>query len=276
MAYRRMYRRTSVRRRRPVRSRRRYGMKRFGRRRVRRDYFQATSDINRGGFNFLRKKRLPYKVWAKRMFKSSDVQQKYRSNNSIPGSASAAVTPQQQNIYISAIVPDSGGGNRFWQVAGGLVTNNDTPTTTDFGGGDLFIRGGVCRICFNNNGNENVKVTTWRLKTTVNGGLPTTPFVTSQGWDPSLPDPALLSTDPNRDVYKLYKFWGAREVMLKPGESFERAEKIRAQKVDQDQWINLRSRDFWCIAVENIENITATTLNIVQSWNLSFTGDRVI
>lgn len=251
-------------------------MKRYGRRRVLRDTFQATSDINRGGFNFKRKRFSPRK-WARDNWKASESAQKFRSHNAIPSLFATPAPYQQCAVYFAARVPDSGGGNRFWQVAGGLVTNNDVPATTDYGGGDLFIRGGVSRIQVSNSvANDNpVKVVTWLARTTVNGNIPTNPFTVSHGWDPSLPDPALLATDPNRDVYKLYKFWGCQETMLKPGESFERAVKIRSQKIDQDQWIGLRGRDFWIILVQSTTGATADQVQVSFAWNLSFTADRI-
>lgn len=240
------------------------------------DHFAATSNINRGGIRFGKKPKFNAKQWRKRMWRASETQQKYRSNNAINASLISAAAANQMNIHIFALVQDSGGGNRFWQPAGGLVTGNEVPATIDFGGSDLFVRGGSNRITFTNNNTSVMRIITWRGHIGKNGIVPTNPFVVSQGWDPSLPNPALLATDPERDAWKNYKFWGAQEVMLKPQESFERCERVPAQKIDQDQWVNNRSRNFWFVAVQNITANVAINAIVNTSWNLAFTGDRVI
>lgn len=274
MAMRRM--RRFRRRSRPFRRttlRRRYGRKRP---RSLRDRFQATSDINRGGWNFKRKRFNP-KAYRKALWRSSEAGQKYRTANAVASILATPLNRFNMNAYWIARIQDSGGGSRFWQDAGGLYVGNEVPVTTDFGGSDLFIRGGVTRILFSNPiGGFPVRVCTWLAKTTQNGTPPANPFGVPQGWDPSLPDEALLPTDPNRDVYKFYTFWGAQDTILKPGEVFERSVPIKAQKVDQDQWINTRGRDFWIVAVQNVATNNTLSVDCTTSWNASFTGDRVV
>ncbi|UBJ25904.1 capsid protein [Red panda feces-associated circular DNA virus 14] len=264
-------------RRRPLR-RSRPTLRRTFRKRTVRDRFQATSDINRGGWNFVKKPRLSYSQYRRKLWDSSNSEHKYRSNNCLPFTLVTGSFPQQMTVYWAARTFDSGGGNRFWQPAGGLVTGNEVPTTTDFGGGDIFVRGGVHRIAFSalSSNTHPTRVITWLCRTTSNGNIPSNPFVVSQGWDPSLPDPALAATSPDRDVYRFYKFWGCQETMLKPGESFERSVPHKCQKIDQDQHINLRERDFWIIAVQNPATTAGNTVAAMISWNLSFTADRVI
>lgn len=247
-----------------------------GRKRSRFDGFAASTDVNTARINFKRKRFNP-KRYRRQLWRASESAQKFRSNNIGTTLLANAASPQQGQVYWLACVPDAGGGARFWQVAGGLITNNDTPATTDFGGGDLFIRGGVCTLTISTAlaNTQAVKVIVWRARTTVNGNIPSNPYTVSQGWDPSLPDPALLATDPNRDVYKLYKAFGMMEVMLTPGQMFSRSFKLRSQKIDQDQWIGLRSRDFWIIYVQNPISVSAQALNAVASWNLAFTADRI-
>ncbi|AXH77841.1 MAG: putative capsid protein [Himalivirus chandais] len=242
-----------------------------------RDRYQATSDINRGGWNF-RRKRFNPRAARRANWRASEAAQKYRSNNAEDLDIPTAAFTQQQSVNFIAFPYDQSGGQRFWQVAGGLITNNDTPATTDFGGGDLFIRGGSTRFQITNSAVNTgaVRVTTWLAKTTVNGGIPISGFIASQGWDPSLPDPALAATDPNRDVYKLYKFWGCQESMLKPGESMERIAPIPSMKVDQDQWINNRGRPFLIVALQRLGIDGAILCDVNLSFNLSFTADRVV
>ncbi|AXH76967.1 MAG: coat protein [Himalivirus halles] len=278
MAMRRRRSRFVRRRSRPFRRatlRRRTGFKRP---RSARDSVAATSDINRGRWGFKRK-RLNPRVYRQRLWASSEAGQKYRSNNSIPGLPITANAPQNARVAFNAVIPDAGGGNRFWQPAGGLVGSNEVPVGTDFGGSDLFIRGGVARIEFSNPAvnTQPVQVNLWRLKTTVNGGPPPTiGFVVSNSWDPSLPDPLISLTSPDRDTYKFYKFWGHRDFILKPGEVMEFTERIKSMKIDQDQWINNRNRDFWLYSLRNVNNIDPMAVSVISSWNLSFTGDRVI
>lgn len=241
------------------------------------DKFSSSILVNQGGVNYKRKRKVPYSVYRRRLFNASTAAQKYRTNNT-GNVVSLATTADntQFNVFFQALVLDAGSGLRFWQPAGGLVTGNETPSTTDFGGSDLFLRGGTCRLNLSNTGVNSTRVVTWRGRTTINGGVPANPFSTPQGWDPSLPNPALLATDPERDVWKNFRFWGAREVILKPGESFERVEVVRAQKIDQDQWINNRNRDIWIIAVQNQSTDAVNIITETSSYNLAFTGDRVI
>lgn len=249
----------------------------FGRKFKTFDKFTASSSVNRGGIRYGKKPRFNPRKWRLNMWKASETQQKYRSNNAITAALTSAATQQQGNVHVFAMVQDAGGGSRFWQPAGGLVTGNEVPATVDFGGSDLFVRGGSNRILFtNNNATLTLRVITWRGHISKNGAVPVNPFVASQGWDPSLPNPALLATDPERDVWKNYKFWGAQDVILKPNESFERSERIPTHKIDQDQWVNNRSRNFWFVFIQNTNTAVAAPLQVTTSWNLAFTGDRVI
>nr|QJI53707.1 MAG: capsid protein [Cressdnaviricota sp.] len=280
MAMRRM-RRRSVRSRpyrSTLRSRTPYGRKRTFARRSVKDRFQATSDINRGGWNFRKKPKFNARRWKKQLWDASSAAQKYRSNNSVTfaviDSNSAAVVAQKR-VYFTARTRDAAGA-RFYQTAGGLVDIDGVSVTTTFGGGDLFIRGGQNTIQFANAAASPsaIKVETWLVRTTDNGGPPANPFDASLTWDPSLPDAALAPGDPNADVWKFYKFWGMSSTMLKPGEVFERTVPIRPQKIDQDQHINNRNRDFWCYTIQSMSAAGVNPLIITSAWNLSFTGDR--
>jgi len=267
----RPYRRTTLRR-------RPYG-KRTAARAGLQDRYQATSDINRGGWNFKKKPRFNARKWKKQLWDASSAVQKYRSNNALllaaVNSNSAGVTPFKR-VHFVARVTDAGAA-RFYQVAGGLIDLDGVSATTSFGGGDLFIRGGQTSLQFTNPAASGVafKVETWLVRTTDNGNPVANPFDVSLTWDPSLPDPSLVSGDPNNDVWKFYKFWGMQSTMLKPGESFERTVPIRSQKIDQDQHIFNRNRDFWCYTIQNMTTAAVLPLLIISSWNLSFTGDRV-
>nr|QTE03371.1 MAG: capsid protein [Grus japonensis CRESS-DNA-virus sp.] len=270
--YRRTFRRRSVRR--PVRRRRwtkfprrtkyrRYGLQ---------DKYAATSSINRGGTLF-RKKPFNPRVWRRRLQSASDASPHYRSNNALPFSFSSALVIQQAIVHMIAMVPDAGGGNRFWETAGGLVRQDNLPLATDFGGGDLFLRGGKCNLSLVNNTTVLLKIRVWKGKTTENGTFLSTPSVAvADSWDPSLPTDLLGA----QDTWRLYKIFWNQEYLLKPTEGVSLTHYLRARKIDQDSWINLRSREFWIVSVQNLATNAAVTMSAVSaSWNLSFSADRI-
>jgi len=242
------------------------------------DRFQATSDINRGGWNFRKKPRFSASRWKKQLWDASSAAQKYRSNNALllaaVNSNSAGVVPFKR-VHFVARTTDAAAA-RFYQTAGGLIDTDGVSATTTFGGGDLFIRGGQNTVQFTNPVASGVtfKIETWMVRTTDNGTPPANPFDAVLTWDPSLPDAALAAGDPNADVWKFYKFWGMQSTMLKAGESFERTVPIKSQKIDQDQHINNRNRDFWCYTIQNMTTSAVLPCLIVTGWNLTFTGDR--
>ena len=157
-------------------------------------YLTATGGSSAGGWNYKRK-RFNKKRWVRQLRTASDALQKHRSNNALPFILPSAIVSQQMrvNFYAGITEPAATG---FWQTAGGLVVLDGDTAATDFGGGDLYIRGGKCTITITNlsaNGSI-IKLRTWKIRTTGNGAVLASNFVVSQDWDPSLPDPLVPNT----------------------------------------------------------------------------------
>jgi hypothetical protein len=206
---------------------------------------------------------------------SSDALYKHRSNNAIPEILATPAVVQQGNVYFLPCIADLAvPGSQFWTTGGGLVIKDFDDGFTSFGGGNLFVRGGKASLTMTNLAANTapVKVTSWRARTTINGNVLASPFVASQSWDPSLPDPAGAAV--NADTYKFYKFWDSKEIILKPGETFERTTFIKAQKVEQTNFSSFISRDIWIIMLQNPMTNAAQNIETVHSHNISFTADR--
>lgn len=261
-------RRFSTRRRRPFSRKRVFRKKRFASGSGgRHDVTLGSSLMNQSAWDY---KRKPFnkRKFVRRLKAASDAATHHRSIASVTGVATTAIVLGQQNVFFRALVEDAGGGLRFWQTAGGLVTADGDTATTSFGGGDLFLRGGLCKHSFHNNGVVDVKLRTWVGRTTLNGQFPAAAFSVSNAWDPSVTPVGF--NDP-RDKYSFRK---EMTVILKPGEAWERADFVGAQKIDQDQWINNLNRDIFIYSLENMTSVVASTLQVVANYNLSFTGDR--
>jgi len=282
MAMRRMSRRSRFSRRsRPIRRttlRRRFtkSVNNIGRAGNKDRYLTSTSGSSAGGWNYKRK-RLNKRAWVRRMQAASNAEQKHRSNNALPFTFPSALVRQQQRVFFVPIITDIN-ASPFWTAAGGLVNNDGDTVATDFGSGDLYLRGGKGTISFTNtlatniNNGPSLKVRTWRARTTAFGIPLSTPFVVSQDWDPTLPDPALG----NQDTWRLYTILDNVDVILKSGETYERSAPLRQMKIDQSAHLSNQSREFWIIAVGNMSTNVQADLQVVTSHNLSFTGDRVI
>jgi len=117
-----------------------------------------------------------------------------------------------------------------------------------------------------------MKVRTWRVRTTRNGTVLPSNFLVSQDWDPTLPDPAT----PNVDTWRLYRAFDNVDVILRPGETYERSMHLPSQKLDVTGYNANQNRDFWCVCVQNVSTNVNNPASAVTSHNLSFTGDRVV
>lgn len=264
-------RRSRVMRRTTLRRRKSYGG--FKRRRIDK-YMTSTGGSSAGHVNF-RRKRYNARRYALQKRRASDHEAHHRSNNALVFSLNSANVPQQQNVNFIACISDYIGVNAgFWQTANGLVLNDGDNLLTGFGGNDLFIRGGITTLTITNpiESPRPVKVRTWRARTSSNSSLAnTTSFITSQDWDPSLVNPLTPDSDP----WKLYKFWSNVDVILKPGETYERRDYLKARKVDQSVHNAFQDRDFWIIGLQNLVSTAVLQPVVIVSHNLSFVGDRV-
>lgn len=281
MAMRRMsHRRRLSRRSRPLRRttlrRRSRGVNNIGRSGNKDQYLTSTAGSSAGGWNYKRK-RLNKRAWVRRMQAASNAGQKHRSNNALQFTFNTALVRQQQRVFFVPCITDTV-ANPFWTTLGGLVVNDGDSATTSFGDGDLYLRGGKSTLTLTNtltaniNNGDSVKVRTWRCRTTTFGVPLATPFIVSQDWDPTLPDPALGNTD----TWRLYKILDNVDVILKANETYERSTVLRSMKVDQSAHLANQSREFWIVSVGNISNNVATNIQAITSHNLSFTGDRTV
>lgn len=265
-------------RRAPVRRNRFRSRKGFGRRRIigrtafgrGKDGIMSTTLMNTGAWNYKRKRFNP-RLARRRMIAASDASSKSRTYATITGTASTGVAVGSQNVYFRALVEDAAGGLRFWQAGGGLVFQDGGSATTDFGGNDLFVRGGRVSHSFHNNSVVDIKLRTWVAKTSRNGSIPTNPVAVPSAWDPSLPTTSLVE-----DIYRLYSFRDELSVIIKPGEAWERTSFVAPQKVDQSLWIANQNRDFFIYSLENMTSAVAATLQVVANYNLTFTGDKTV
>lgn len=235
-----------------------------------RDAFGASSATNKAGWNY--KKQRTNGNWKRELWKDSDAALKYRSNNSGAFALTTPSAPDDGSVNFIPMIFD-GAANPFWTIGGGTV-QMDTGTAPTFAA-KLFIRGGISTFVFTNLTVRPIFLRTWRCRSTVNGSVPTAAFTVAQGWDPSLPNPALPVTSLERDVWKNYKFWGNVDTLVETGKSIERTAKIRASRVDMDAHVNGRSRDFWVFYVQNPWDGTTVTAGVTVSHNLTFTGDRL-
>lgn len=277
MAFRRSFRRFSRVRPRFRRTvRRPIGRRRFPMKRQVDKYMTSTGGSSAGHVNFKRK-RFNARAFAVQRRKASDHEAHHRSNNALNfGSIGTAAVPQQQNVnFLSCISDYIGLTPGFWQTSNGLVLNDGDDLLSNFGGNDLFLRGGITTLTITNPSEaaRSIKVRTWRARTTPNSSLAnTTSFITSQDWDPSLVNAATPDSDP----WKLYKFWDNVDVILKPGDTYERRDFLKARKIDQSVHNAFQNRDFWIVALQNMTSNSVIQPVIIISHNLSFTGDRVV
>jgi len=233
-------------------------------------FLTSTSGSSAGGWNYKRK-RLNKRAYVRKLQNASNDSQKHRSNNALNFVLPSALVTQQYVIHWLQCIQDTV-LNNFWTTGGGLVVNDGDDAATSFGLADLFLRGGKCTMTLSNNTQTQLKVRTWRIRTTSQGNVLASGTIVSADWDPSLP----LSISPNVDTWRLYSFFDNVDVILKPGESYERTMILPSRRIDQQAHVTLGNRDFWCVAVQNLSGIGASSISAVLSHNLTFTGDRVI
>lgn len=232
-----------------------------------------TSSVNQdvGTLNY-RRKPLNKALWKKRLWNASNASVKYRSNNSFLFTLASATAQQLVEVHALLALNDSSTPNRFWETAGGLLDTSGASVTTDFGNGDIFIRGGTYTITFTNTTGVVFNINIWDARSKENGSLITTPFSASRGWDPSLQDVALVG---DQDITRFYNFWNQRSVLLNPDESVQFTRKIMPCKIQESNWINFRMRDLWLMSIGNLTTAAAANVSVTTAFNLSFTADRI-
>lgn len=260
-------------RKRKFRSRRAAPSAKKGRSGFRDSYLTSTHGSSAGGWNY-KNKRLNKRKFRRERQIASDAAQHHRSNNCIAGVYGSALATQQGRISFIPVIADTIPNPSFWQTTGGLVVADGDTAATDFGGGDLWIRGGKATITLSNpmTSANVMKYRTWRCRTTALGLPPSNLFVASQDWDPSLPDVALATYD----AWRYYKFFDNVDYITQPGETVERSIVLLPRKIDQTGHQASQNRDFWIVQTQNLTAGTNQNTNVLISHNLTFTGDRVI
>lgn len=277
-------RRRVVRRRRPF-VRRRRNVMRSRRSGAGSSKWTGAIGYGRPGSNNFRKKKFSKSAFKRRMKIASDSMDKHRSNAAL--FFNTVVTPSSptaMNLYMFQMIQDTT-AVPFWTTAGGLVPRHGDSATTDFGGGDLFIRGGTSLLTLQNSSGAGstsggtIKVMTWRARTLAYGSpnilsTPGTGAVVPVSWEPSLP---YSTVDPYVDPYRLYHFSDEMTFFLKPGEVVERTAYIAAQKINQFAFgTDKNYRDFWIVCLQNVGTNTALSFTPTIGHNITFTGDRVV
>jgi len=285
------------RRRYPVR--RRYVRKNYRRRAYgRRPYTSlitgTSAATSRPGSANYRRKRVSRRTIKRRRIAASDAALHHRSTNTTVAAFNTAVSVGTSAVHFMFLVPDNvvSGTTRggFWTTVGGLIPRHGDSTATDFGNGDLFIRGGKSTLVVTNLSAQPgfaagapILVRTWRGRTKTRPSSPLFPQLgvgattaaVRGGWDPSIPTQSGSTIDD--DPYRQFSFWDMKTIHLESGQSFERIAFIRSQKVSPDTWWNDNGfRDFWIIMVQTLVNGSAAPYQWQVTDNLSFSGDRVI
>lgn len=257
-----------IRRRRAPRRRRRLVRRRVGA--AKKDRFAASAQINLGGWNYTNnRKRLSRRALKNQQYKASTAAQHFRSNNAVPITVTSPANRQQGNtFYIPWIADGIAVGTRFWEAGGGLITLDGASATTDFGSGDLFMRGGKATLTIENAALTPMIVRTWKIRSK-RTGFPVTANPKSQDWDPSIPGAGL-------DFQQFYSFYDNIDYIIRPGDCVQRVTRIPSGKIDQSQYIIDNEKNAWIVYIQNPGVAAVGTVEMVHSHNLSFTGDRTV
>lgn len=216
---------------------------------------QLTTQLGNVGFNRYRGRKLPHRRYISSLFNASRHQEHFRSAITVINTETTGAASGTFLGYLFFI------NDAFWTAGGGLVSADvNTPT---FGGGDLFIRGGLSTLCITNTSDTIMEVTIWSATTTHEGFSVTDDTTIDRAYDPSI-----LS-----DFQTIYRFGGNTSTLLKPGESTKRLGRIRQDKIDQTLYTLGKRRSLWIYKIVVLGAETAKTASVEQRHNLSFTGD---
>lgn len=247
-----------------------------GAHRVRKDFQASTggAGVMRSGFR--RKRRLGRRAYKRKLFNASSDQFKFRSVLSSVATDLTPVNIRQGNVQILRMVTDNT-TTGFWEINGGLVPRHDTGTA-GFGNGDLFIRGGLASITVYCGGAVPLTLTIWKIHTKADANLTMFPSAVQMGWEPSLPTfgVAVDAAGATEDPWRQYSFWGAETVILQPGQTFTRTAPLKTGKISKRQWLTGLNRDYWMYMISDMDDGVASSVTILRTHNLSFTGDRTV
>lgn len=225
----------------------------FARRRTGgRSSYATSSKGNAYSINF--KGRTSYKKYKNLLWDASTLLNHYRSYY---GATVTNTTAASSITMVTAGVAFL--ANTFWQSAGGAITSLSIATNSD-----VYIRGGISKITFNNEDTTNVAITLWRLRTSIKGTTPSTGTVTI-GWDPTL----------QADFQQDYKVLSKKDFVLATNEVAVFNQRIRSQKMDPDMFNAGYQRDFWFWSVQSLTSGVAAVIQVTSFHNCSYTVDAI-
>lgn len=229
--------------RRRVSKRRSYG------RRPRQTAYASSSKGNVSTLGFARK-RGGYTKYKRQLWDASTLHTHYRSYfgyNATTSSPASHLTMQTATI---GLVADS-----FWLAPGGAVVPL-TPASNS----DLYIRGGLSTLTFNNDSATNLAITVYTVRTTKNGSVPAASTPTL-GWDPSTVV----------DFQQYYVVTSKKAFHLATNETMVLQRKVRTQKIDSSMFNNGFERDFWLFTVASLAVGVAGSVEASVAHNISYT-----
>jgi len=229
-----------------------------------------------------RKRRMRPRTWRRLIFRDTEAKQHYRSAGSgnKPTVAPALGTPQVGAFWLIPALqtgvifaPFHAAGQLFWQTGGGAQDPDFGQAVPPFIG-DIVLRGGIARLTVHNTENVVMRVKVYAIWAHERpSNLLYTTLNNTNGpveYDPSIsPD---FATTFGKILYK-------KEVIVPTQESYEIVHRFKPQKIDQERFageagVPAGSQLWWGVTVIPLDtNGIAATVQIVNSWNLSFTGD---
>jgi len=159
-----------------------------------------------------------------------------------------------------------GVGQQFWTVGGGAVAT-DIGVPVPLFRGDITLRGGVSEnIFYNKSTTSDVRIKLWLLTTVTLPNFSFFPAAPSLAWDPT------SSADFITNVGRPFM---TREIMLEQGNSYTFKTRFKLRKIDQESYSTGGRSLFMFMIIHNVGSSVATSVDLVSSQNLSFSGDAI-
>lgn len=217
-----------------------------------RSVYASSSKGNASALGF--KRGTSYRRYKNLLWDASTLHTHYRS---FLGIHVPITTPANSTTMVTTV----GGltATAFWTTAGGAITDF-TPASN----ADIYIRGGVSTITFNNDATNNVRITLWVFRTTIKGSIASSGTV-PVGWDPSL----------EADSQTNFKVIFRKDFQLSTDQAFTFSRRIRQQKIDTSMWTSAYNRDYYMFSIQSLSASSAATVDVTTSHNMSYTIDNV-
>lgn len=213
------------------------------------------------GFRTKKTSRKAYKshLWNSTLFNTH-----YRS---ILSNSSAPVTPATVNTgLLLGTNMYRTGGVPFWTTAGGLL-QTDSSITPPLFKGDIILRGGVWECqCTNTSTTNDVRIKVWVMRSTNDPDFSFEPALPPVAWDPT------AAPDFIKEIGKPYMF---REIVLEQGNSYTLKGRFKLQKIDEVTYGRQGLSPLVYMLFHNVGHATATTINVLYNYNLSFSADAI-